>query len=212
MKKTLLTGTAYMLAGATLVVIGGGFGFSKAILAYRMWTLGLLAFFLSFAAWVGIWRLTVELAGYINVRYGKPMINGLTQKGWGVLLGLSLICSLVFPLTFNGDWLHFPLIRAEEGPWTKYQKEQDDWEPYTPSQKQLSQKSKPVVPPFIQNEQPSQKSSSWSWSWPELHWPEFAKSYWCWGGGPNGWHWVRAQASDKGCGGFHSTIFWWRVD
>jgi len=57
-----------------------------------------------------------------------------------------------------------------------------------------------------------QKSSSWSWSWPELHWPEWAKSYWCWSGSPNGWHWVRAQASDKGCGGFHSTIFWWRVD
>jgi hypothetical protein len=140
-EKDLLTGVAALF----LLGIGLLIGTYKAVVAYRIWTLGILAFCISLAAWVGIWRLMVELAGYINVRYGKPMINGLTQKGWGVLLGLSIICSLVFPLTFNGDWLHFPLIRAKEpmsvadfdklfAPASPPSIQGDGWVPYYPHQ------------------------------------------------------------------------------
>jgi len=108
MKKILFA----VVFAIVFVVIVGSFGVFKAVLGYRIWTLGILTFCLSFAAWIGVGRLAVDLAGYVRVRYGRPMINGLTEKGWGALLGLSLICSLVFPLVV-GSRLHFPLLGPE---------------------------------------------------------------------------------------------------
>ena len=67
----------YGIAGVILLGFGVAIGMYKAVLWYRFDTIGLFAFFLSLFAWIGIWRLAVELAGYVNVRYGKPMINGL---------------------------------------------------------------------------------------------------------------------------------------